>query len=92
MLEKILDKYYLRKVVKDVIGKMREKYYLSFYIIENKHSIDILFNYKEEGKIRLMPFKVLTIRAEDIISIITDYEKFINYFEEILINIIKKEK
>lgn len=64
MLERILDRYYAKKLIKELmIGLM--PYYLEYYYVINKYTIDIYANYVEEYRKFKQDKKIYSIKIKE---------------------------
>lgn len=81
MLEKILDKYYRKKIAKELMHGAKMIFYLDFYYVEYKTKIEIYANYIEKEKALLNHRKIYTIDNDDIIYILANFNESFKEFK-----------
>lgn len=81
MLEKILDKYYRKKIAKEFMHGAKMIFYLDFYYVEYKDRIEIYANYSDERKTLAKPRKITTISNESIIYVLANFNEAFKKFK-----------
>lgn len=82
MLDKIMDKYFMKKLANTLIGRARATMYLDFYYVPVKDKLEIYVNYAEPRNRLYEPRKVCVINRNDIITAIGNFENYEKRFKE----------
>lgn len=82
MLDRIIDKYFMRKLAITLIDRVKNVMYLDFYCVPLKDKLEIYVNYAEPRK-RLQEFrKVCAINKHDVFSAIANFNDYEKRFRE----------
>lgn len=89
LVEKIIDKYFMRKIAKRLIEQAKMLMYIDLYYIELKDKIEIYANYADEKNRLQHARKICSIDKESILSFLTDFEYCNDEFRSRLDKILK---
>lgn len=82
MLDRILDKYFMKKLVYTLIDRARATMYLDFYCIPVKDKLEIYVNYAEPREKLYECRKVCVINRFDVFSAIANFSDYEKRFKE----------
>lgn len=82
MLDRIIDKYFMRKLARTLIDRARVLRFFDFYYIPLKDKLEIYVNYAEPKKKLYDPRKVCVINRHDVFNAIANFNDYVKRFEE----------
>lgn len=82
MLDRIIDKYFMRKLASTLIDRVKVLMFLDFYCIPLKDKVEIYVNYAEPQKRLYDPRKVCVINRYDVFSAIANFNDYEKRFKE----------
>lgn len=91
LIEKIIDRYFMRKIARRLIYQAKCFMYIDLYYIELKDKIEIYANYADERKRLKHARKICNIDRESIFSFLTDFEYCNDEFRKKLDSILKEK-
>lgn len=90
MLDRILDKYFIRKLTNTLIDRVRATMYLDFYCVEEKDKLEIYVNYAEPKKKLYDPRRVCAINRNDVFYAIANFNDYSKIFQERVEDVLKE--
>ena len=82
MLDRIIDKYFMRKLATTLIDRAKALMCLDFYCIPSKDKLEIYVNYAEPKKKLYDPRRVCAINKYDVFYAITNFSEYEEQFEK----------
>ena len=91
MLDRIIDKYFMRKLATTLIERVRVLMLLDFYCIPLKDKVEKYVNYAEPKKKLHDPRKVCVINRHDVFSAIANFNDYEKRFKEKVEHALKED-
>lgn len=82
MLDRIIDKYFMKKLAITLINRAKALMCLDFFCIPLKDKLEIYVNYAEPKKRLYNCRKVCVINRNDVFSAIANFNDYLKKFEE----------
>lgn len=82
MLDRIIDKYFMKKLASTLIDRVRVLMFLDFYCIPLKDKVEIYVNYAEPQKRLYDHRKVCVINKYDVFNAIANFNDYSKKFQE----------
>lgn len=82
MLDRIIDKYFMKKLAITLIDRVKALMYLDFYCIPLKDKLEIYVNYADTRKRLHDPRKVCVINRYDVFNAIANFNDYEKRFKE----------
>jgi len=90
MLDRIIDKYFMRKLAITLINRVKALRCLDFFCIPLKDKLEIYVNYAEPKKRLYNCRKVCVINRHDVFSAIANFNDYVKRFEERVEDVLKE--
>lgn len=90
MLDRIIDKYFMRKLATTLIYGVKELMYLDFFCIPLKDKLEIYVNYAEPKKKLYDNRRVCSINRNDVFYAIANFNDYSKIFQERVEDVLKE--